>query len=867
MTDYGLLPTGFVPMRQSDCISDLQNGFIGAFGQNVDLSDSSVFGQIVGIMAERYALLWEALQDTYNSQYPSGAEGVSVDNLLSLSGIQRLAASPTKTNKAPLTQANGIVLHGLVVYGTPGTTIPQGSIVQTSATPPVQFSIDGPISIGAAVNALQQVVFSNTPTQGVYALAFGVPSGAMVNTYSIPFNAVPQKTFLAFIGAPSKGSYVLCLGGTPTAAIPYSATADVVQSAIRAIGFSGAAVDGLEATGLTITWGGTSPQPFVTINSTTLQFGAMPASGSFTMAYNGQSTPAIQFSDSVATMQGYLRTLTGAQNLILSGAIGTSITFAWGQPNAPSLSVGANSLGVSLNYTPTLSMDAGLTVTNSIQAHVNQIIDPGTGLLPFTDVAVTSGSSGFNVAFGANAPLTGNPSSAAQAEPAIVVASNTLQAGQTLTNLAVFNAQAGQPALGLGSATCTSDGPNVVAAGALNAIGTPIAGWSAVTNQLDCITGSTAESDTDALTRRNTLLATKANGPLDAIVEQVRQVTGVTAALGFANMRTQAEQVLTFASVPTSGSFILEVDGELTPAIAFSAGVADVQAAIQALPDFSGATVTGSVGYGFTVDFAGALGGQAIPLMTVAHNTTGVTISARYGRPGKSVEIVVEGGADQDVAQAIYDSLPAGVSCYGSPIAITTGSYTANSASMTVASSANMASGQAISGRGIAAGTMIGSVSGNTLTLSQPAVATYTQEQVVTSTTVTIQDADGNPQLVGFSRPQAVPIYISVNLVTDYFNTPGNPASGVNPYAKFSPQSAGAIQENLMAIGNAVPIGGTIVAQGTQGLVGCFNNVLGIISYTLNFGTAPNPTGSSNLPLQPQQVASVQSFNVSVSFT
>ncbi|RYF49425.1 MAG: hypothetical protein EOO38_07950, partial [Cytophagaceae bacterium] len=166
MTDFGLTKSGFNPMRQADCISDLQQGFIGAFGQNVNLDDSSVFGQIVGIMGERHALLWEALQDTYNSQYPSGAEGVSVDNLLSLIGIQKLAASSSKTNPSPITQGNGIVLNGLVLYGTPGTTIPAGSIVQTQAQPPQQFTLDNSVTIGSPVNSIQRLLFSNAPTQG-----------------------------------------------------------------------------------------------------------------------------------------------------------------------------------------------------------------------------------------------------------------------------------------------------------------------------------------------------------------------------------------------------------------------------------------------------------------------------------------------------------------------------------------------------------------------------------------------------------------------------------------------------------------------------------------------------------------------------
>lgn len=865
MTDYGLTRAGFNPMRQADCITDLQQGFIGKFGQNVNLDDSSVFGQIVGIMAERHALLWEALQDTYNSQYPSGAEGVSVDNLLSLIGIQKLTASSTKTDPSPLTQANGIVLNGLVLYGAPGTVIPQGSIVQTSATPPAQFTLDAPVTIGPAINAYQQVLFSNAATQGTYALTLGVPSGSQVTTAPLPFGATAQRTLIAFGGTPTQGSYVLSLGGANTVALPYDASAESIQTAIRALGYGGASVSGMLSTGFAITWPA-GFQPYVSANATVLTFGGMPTSGSFQLSFNGANTAPIPFSASLADIQTSVIALTGARNLVLSGAVGSAITFAWGQPTAPAFTGGTNGVGVSLIYSATNTVNTPVNVTNSVQASINQIIDPGTGLMPFTDVAVTPISGGLGINFGANTPLDKQPSSGATPEPTILVASNSLQANTALTNIAVINAQSGQPALGLGSATCTEQGPTIVAAGALNQIGTPITGWNGVTNQLDALPGSLTETDTEALARRATLLSTRANGPLDALVQQVRQVTGVTAALGFANLRTQAQQTLSFSSVPSSGSYMLIVKGDITAAIPASAGPSQVQAALQALPGLEPVQVSGTVAFGLTVDFNGALGGQAIPLMGVVQNTTGVAITPRYGRPGKSVELVVQGGKNVDVATAIFDNIPAGIIAYGSPIAITTASYKAGEASITVANATNIATGQAIHGQGIRAGTVVGAVAGTNITLSQPAIATYTGSPVYTSTTVSVLDANGNPQLISFTRPQPVPIYVNVTLVTDLYNVAGNQNSGVNPYAKFSPSSASVIQSNIIGILNDVPIGGTIVAMGTQGLIGAFNGVPGVSNYSLTFGASSNPTSSSNLQLQPQQVASAQTFNISISY-
>jgi hypothetical protein len=181
-TQFGLTSTGFVPMRQSDCLADLQGAFIAAFGQNVNLAPNSVLGQIAAIFAERHALLWEAIQDVVNAQTVSGAEGIFVDNLLALAGLQRLAATATVTNPSPVTQSNGDVLNGLVLAGTPGTVIPAGSIIQTTASVPLNFTLDQSVTIAPAVNALQTIVLSQTPTQGNFSLGLTVPSGAVVNT-------------------------------------------------------------------------------------------------------------------------------------------------------------------------------------------------------------------------------------------------------------------------------------------------------------------------------------------------------------------------------------------------------------------------------------------------------------------------------------------------------------------------------------------------------------------------------------------------------------------------------------------------------------------------------------------------------------
>jgi hypothetical protein len=460
----------------------------------------------------------------------------------------------------------------------------------------------------------------------------------------------------------------------------------------------------------------------------------------------------------------------------------------WGAIADPVTTIGTNTTG------------ALITFVDSVQSSINNLHDVPAASYPYTDVTVTVGASGFNFNFGALSPLPSQPSSGAQAQPLMTVPSNTLMAGASVTNIQVANSVIGAPAQGTGTATCTQTGPNFVAAGSINTIGSPISGWTGVSNQLDCQTGSNVEDDTQALVRRSNELNAQANGPLLAIQEKVSLVAGVTAVLGFQNLNDAALQMYTFSPIPTSGTYHLNINGQTTTSIAYNAIASTIQTAVQALPGFSAALVTGNLSSGFTIDFNGSLGGQPVPLLTIVNNTTGVTITPAFGRPGHSIEMVVQGGDDTEIAQAILASKPAGIQTYG-------------------------------------------------------------------NVSVIVTDSAQNIYTISFSRPQQIPIYVVITLLTDTFNTPGNPGSGLNPKAKFSPGSISTIQQDVVNTGNETPIGGTVTGFGTNGLIGCFDAVPGIVNYTMFFGIAPNPTQNINIPLLPEQVAVFETFNVAVSYT
>lgn len=135
MTDtitYGLTDSGLVIKTLAVIRADIQAALQAAFGASIDLGDKSVFGQIVGILAEREALIWELIEAVYNSQDPDSATGLSLDALCALTGTVR----PDATFSAV----------PLILTGVPSTLVTAGSQVTTTSTGEI-FATDADATI------------------------------------------------------------------------------------------------------------------------------------------------------------------------------------------------------------------------------------------------------------------------------------------------------------------------------------------------------------------------------------------------------------------------------------------------------------------------------------------------------------------------------------------------------------------------------------------------------------------------------------------------------------------------------------------------------------------------------------------------
>jgi len=90
---FGVLTTGFAKKTRQDIIDEINAALLADIGPNLNLTSTSIIGQIVGIMADQLSQGWDVLNDVYDSQYPDSAADASLDAVSSITGVTRLAAT------------------------------------------------------------------------------------------------------------------------------------------------------------------------------------------------------------------------------------------------------------------------------------------------------------------------------------------------------------------------------------------------------------------------------------------------------------------------------------------------------------------------------------------------------------------------------------------------------------------------------------------------------------------------------------------------------------------------------------------------------------------------------------------------------
>ena len=150
---YGLTTAGFVVKHLQTIKTDIETKLKAEFGDDINLASDSVFGKIVGTMAQPLADLWEQCEAVYNAFYPSTSEGTSLSNCVDLVGLTRIAATRSETFER--------------FDGNAGVTIPAGTLMATAADD--QYRLKAALTLTATSVAVQSVTelisLSITPGQ------------------------------------------------------------------------------------------------------------------------------------------------------------------------------------------------------------------------------------------------------------------------------------------------------------------------------------------------------------------------------------------------------------------------------------------------------------------------------------------------------------------------------------------------------------------------------------------------------------------------------------------------------------------------------------------------------------------------------
>lgn len=117
---YGLTDQGLMVKTRPVIREDLNAALRQAFGNSIKLSDRSIFGIIVGILADRIGELWELAEAVNSSQDPDKAAKAFLDALAVLTGTFRPHASPS-TVTLTLTGVALTVVPSLTEFATLST--------------------------------------------------------------------------------------------------------------------------------------------------------------------------------------------------------------------------------------------------------------------------------------------------------------------------------------------------------------------------------------------------------------------------------------------------------------------------------------------------------------------------------------------------------------------------------------------------------------------------------------------------------------------------------------------------------------------------------------------------------------------------
>lgn len=173
MSEYGLTSNGPNIKRLDTILDEMHTKLTDAWGVNTRQNPSSFLNTLLTDFGDKVAELWEFGEEIYYSQYPSTAEGTSLDNVAAYGGSTREAAEKSH--------------YPIHCTGKDGTTLAVGTLISSDTNPSTQLSLtaEGQITRSSFNKAVIKVVIpqsDSTYTVAINSTVFSFASTTNVSS-------------------------------------------------------------------------------------------------------------------------------------------------------------------------------------------------------------------------------------------------------------------------------------------------------------------------------------------------------------------------------------------------------------------------------------------------------------------------------------------------------------------------------------------------------------------------------------------------------------------------------------------------------------------------------------------------------------
>lgn len=180
MSNYGLTPNGPNIKRLDTILDDLHTNLSKRWGVNTRQNPESLLNHLLTNFADKIAELWEFGEDVYYSQYPSFAEGTSLDNAAQYGGSTRETAAKS--------------YYPIHCTGRDGTKLAAGTMISSTTNPTTQLTLTDTKEITRSAFNKTEIKIASLGTGDVYTAAI---NGAVFSYAPKELNAVAILNGLA----------------------------------------------------------------------------------------------------------------------------------------------------------------------------------------------------------------------------------------------------------------------------------------------------------------------------------------------------------------------------------------------------------------------------------------------------------------------------------------------------------------------------------------------------------------------------------------------------------------------------------------------------------------------------------------------